>query len=179
MPEVFLVIHPKYTTTPLANLSPVPCKRPEVSSDPKDGFRPGELDGKTGYGPLRFAEQSAEVSKPSGFKFPWKGVVAGTMLALSMAGGAASAATVQTMSNPSDLKATENLEFLDYSGHLYQAKGGLLGGYKPATPTEALKQLRSGSSVYWSQADGQAKQTIKDLQSLNQFVDSVRQQSQR
>lgn len=174
------MIHPKYTSN-VSGLSPIAGKRPDIQRDslPQDGFRSGQSEGSPGYGPLRFAEQSAEVKKPAGSKVPWKGVVAGTMLALSMAGGAASAATVQTMPNPSDVKATENLEFLDYSGHLYQAKGGLLGGYKPATPSEALKQLRSGSSVYWSQAEGQAKQTIKDTQSLNQFVDSVRQQSQR
>ena len=174
------MIHPKYTSN-VSGLSPIAGKRPDTQRDssPQDGFRSGQSEGNPGYGPLRFAEQSAEVKKPAGSKVPWKGVMAGTMLALSMAGGAASAATVQTMPNPSDVKATENLEFLDYSGHLYQAKGGLLGGYKPATPSEALKQLRSGSSVYWSQAEGQAKQTIKDTQSLNQFVDSVRQQSQR
>ncbi|MFN8608092.1 MAG: hypothetical protein U0931_11215 [Vulcanimicrobiota bacterium] len=173
------MIHPKYTSSTIGGLSPVSGKRPDLRQDPKDGFQTGESDTNPGYGPLRFAEQSAEVTRSAGFKVPWKGVVAGTMLALSMAGGAASAATVQTMLNPSDVKATEKLEFLDYAGHLYQAKGGLLGGYKPATPSEALKQLRSGSSVYWSQAEGQAKQTIKDLQSLEQFVDSVRQQSQR
>ena len=165
----------------LIGAAPGGIKRPERTPDctPQDGFRTSSADGNgPSYGPMHFPEAAAEVKSPA-LRTPWKGVMVGAMLAFSVAGGTASAACAQTMPNPSDVQASKSLEFLDHAGNLYQNKGGLLGGQKPATPSEAFKQLKGGSSVYWSQSDGQAKQTIKDLKSLDQFVDSVKQQSQR
>ncbi|MBN9416355.1 MAG: hypothetical protein J0I12_13005 [Candidatus Eremiobacteraeota bacterium] len=164
----------------LIGAAPSGVKRPERNQEtaPQDGFRASSESTGPGYGPMRFAEEAAEVKK-SGFAMPWRGVVAGTLLACSLAGGVASAASAQTMPSSQDVKAQQSLEFLDHAGRLYQAKGGLLGGYKSATTEEAFKQLKSGNSVYWNQAEGQARQTIKNLQSLDQFVESVKHQSLR
>lgn len=166
----------------LIGSAPAGVKRPERGPEagPQDGFRSSQSQQAPGYGPMRFAEQAAEVkSKSPGFQVPWRGVLAGTLLACSVAGGATSAAVAQTMPNAQDVQAQQHLDFLDHAGRLYQNKGGLLGGQKPATPEEAFKQLKGGNSVYWNQAEGMAKQTIKDMQSLNNFVESVRQQSAR
>ena len=165
----------------LIGAAPGGIKRQDRTPDdiPQDGFRTSSAEnGVPTYGLMRFPDAAAEVKSPA-VRTPWKGVVVGAMLAFSVAGGTASAACAQTMPNPSDVQATKSLDFLDHAGQLYQNKGGLLGGQKPATPGEAFKQLKGGSSIYWSQSDGQAKQTIKDLQSLDHFVDSVKQQSQR
>ena len=165
----------------LIGAAPSGIKRQDRLPDgnPQDGFHTSSTEqGGPSYGAMRFPEAAAEVKSPA-VSAPWKGVMVGAMLAFSVAGGTASAACAQTLPNPSDVQASKSLEFLDHAGHLYQNKGGLLGGQKPATPAEAFKQLKGGSSVYWSQSDGQAKQTIKDLKSLDQFVDSVKQQSQR
>jgi len=165
----------------LIGAAPGGIKRQDRTPDgtPQDKFRSTLPEsGGPSYGSVRFPDAAAEVKSPA-LRTPWKGVVVGAMLAFSVAGGTASAACAQTMPNPADVQANKSLDFLDHAGRLYQNKGGLLGGQKPATPSEAFKQLKGGSSVYWSQSDGQAKQTIKDLQSLDHFVDSVKQQSQR
>lgn len=180
MPEVERMISTNYSS--LVGAAPNGVKRSEKTQDlpPQDGFRSSQGQGESSYGPIRFAEQAAEVTpNSSGLKLPWRGVLAGTLLACSVAGGAATVACAQTMTNAQDAKAQESLEFLDYAGNLYQNKGGLLGGKKAATPEEAFKQLKGGNSIYWNQAEGQAKQTIENLQSLDSFVESVRQQSQR
>ncbi len=166
----------------LLGAAPKGVKRPERTQDlpPQDGFRASQSGEGTSYGPLRFPEQSAEVKpKAAAHQIPWRGVLVGTMLACSLAGGAASAASAQTMPSSQDVQAQKNLDFLDHAGRLYQNKGGLLGGQKNATPEEAFRQLKGGNSVYWNQFEGEAKQTIKDLQSLERFVESVKQQSQR
>ena len=173
------MISSKYSSLVGAAPKAVTHRRASTEAVPEDGFRSSLSEEAPGYQPMKFAESAAEVKPSVVSRMPWKGFFAGAAIALTLVGGAGSIACAQSMPSQSDVHATEQLEFLDHAGKLYQNKGGLLGGQKAATPEEALKQLKGGSSVYWNQAEGQAKQTIKNLQSLDSFVDSVKNQSLR